>query len=122
MQDLFAQNASSLLGLPSAVNLRTAISAGAGSVCKPSREDVTRIPTRAWLAPRGTPFIHWGVSRVSLIPNTRQVKIAQSDVQNGADTRLRRFYYYDAWGRVRNIFLLQLEGKHGKHKEAGERI
>jgi hypothetical protein len=54
-----------------------------------------RFPTGAWLGATGTPFIHGGVSRVSLISNTRLVKIAQSCVRNGADTRLRRFYHDD---------------------------
>ena len=42
--------------------------------------------------------------------------IAQTSVRNGADTRLRRFYH-DVQGKSKKSFLLQLEGKHGKHKE-----
>ena len=74
-----------------------------------------RFPSRTWLAVRGTPFIHGGVSRVSLIPNTRLVKSAQPCVRNGADTCLRRFYY-DVLGKSKKNFLLQLEGGHGNHK------
>ena len=48
--------------------------------------------------------------------NTEGGLIAQSCVRNGADTRLRRFYY-DVLGKSKKSFLLQLEGKHGKHKE-----
>jgi hypothetical protein len=44
------------------------------------------------------------------------VMIVQSCVHNGADTRLRRFYY-DVLGKSQKRFLLQLEGEHGKHKE-----
>ena len=75
-----------------------------------------RFPTGAWLAARGTPFIHGGVSRVSLISNTRLVKIAQPCVRNGADTCLRRFYY-DILGKSKKSFLIQLEDEHGKHKK-----
>jgi len=42
--------------------------------------------------------------------------IAQTCVHNGADTRLRRFYH-DVLGKNKKSFRLQLEGKHGKHKE-----
>jgi hypothetical protein len=80
-----------------------------------------RFPSGAWLEVGGTPFIHRGVSRVSLIPNTRLVKSAQPCVRNGADRRLRRFYY-DVLGRSKKNFLLQLEGGHGNHKGTQERI
>jgi len=47
--------------------------------------------------------------------------IARSCVHNGADTRLRRFYH-NVLRKSKQSFLLQLEGKHGKHKETQERI
>jgi len=80
-----------------------------------------RFPAGAWMPARGTPFIRECVSRVSLIPNTRLVKIAQPCVRNGADTRLRRFYY-DVLEKSEKNFLLQLEGGHGNHKGTQERI
>jgi len=41
--------------------------------------------------------------------------IAQTSVQNGTDTRLRRFYH-DVQGKTEKSFLLRLGGENGNHK------
>ena len=116
MPDLFARNGSGFLRTALCVQITSRhISRGLAPFCNRGRENVMRFPSGAWLAARGTPFIHGGVSRVSLIPNTRLVKSAQPCVRNGADTCLRRFYY-DVLGKSKKNFLLQLEGGHGNHK------
>jgi len=46
-----------------------------------------RFPAGAWMPTRGILLIHGCVSRVSLIPNTRLVKVAQSYVLIGTSAR-----------------------------------
>jgi len=104
-------------GLPHVYRLRAATSAGGWLLfaTEAGRTSCASPPEPGWQL-EAHPLYTGGVSRVSLIPNTRLVKIAQSCVHNGTDTRLRRFYY-DVLGKSKKSFLLQSEDKHGKHKE-----
>jgi hypothetical protein len=89
---------------------------GAGSFLQKKPGERHALPHWSLTGSSRQPFIPEGVARVSLVSNTRQVKIEQLCVRNGADKRLRGFYD-DVLGKSKKRFLLQLEGEHGKYKE-----
>ena len=88
MRDLFARNGSGFLRTVLCGQITNRhICRGLPPFCNRCRKNTMRFPAGAWMPARGTLFIRGCVSRVSLIPNTRLVKITQSYVRIGTSAR-----------------------------------